>query len=144
MNSTSGELERQRFTFYALDRILPEGDALILNNEQGVLTHLHECVIIEQQLLSPSEMYVVMVLLDNHPDYAPYEVVLSEITGKSVEKCRARIEAAEEEGAVDSVMRPVRNLLARVRLKLRPFGIQVRSMVHEGYILISAGKGILP
>jgi hypothetical protein len=142
MTNGSGELERQRFTTYALDRILPEGDVLTLNSEQGVLTHLHQCAIVEQQSLSPSEMYVVMALLDNHPDYAPYEVVLSEITGKSVEKCRARLEAAEEENAVDAVLKPVRNLLARVRLKLHPFGIRVRSMVHEGYVLIPAGKGL--
>ncbi|SRR6266487_1187543 len=90
-------LERSRFTTYAIDRILPEGDVLILDSDQSVLSQLHNCTIVEQQALSPSEMYVTMVLLDNYPDYCPYEVVLSEITGKSVEKCRARIEAAEED-----------------------------------------------
>jgi len=33
-------------------------------------------------------------------------------------------------------MRPVRNLLGRARLKLRPFGIDIRSMIQKGYMLI--------
>src|SRR6266487_4716886 len=100
MSNTTTLEHSERFKAYTLSRLLPEGDTLVLDSDQGVLSQMHqgeECMLREQQLLSPSEMYVVAALLDNYPDYCPYEVVLSEITGKSVEKCRARIEAAEED-----------------------------------------------
>jgi hypothetical protein len=108
----------------------------------GILSQLVEGTITEQQLFSPGEMFVIQALLENAPDYCPYEVVLAAITGKSVERCRARLGEADEEGAIDALMRPVRNLLARCRLKLRPFGIQVRSMVHTGYLLVPLKSGI--
>jgi|SRR5450755_2200908 len=142
MTNGSGELERQRFTTYALSSILPDGDVLTLDSDQGILSQLHECNIIEQQLLSPSEMYVVEALLKNHPNYSPYEMVLSAMTGKSVEKCRERVNWGLDNTAVDVVMRPVRNLLGRVRMKLNPFGVQVKSIVNMGYMLVHTGRGI--
>ena len=106
------------------------------------MTLLQDGQVVEQLLLNPSEMYVVEALLSNYPEYCPYESILSSATGKSVERCRALINQAEEDGSIDPVMRPVRNLLGRVRLKLMPFGIKVRSMIHTGYVLIAAEGGI--
>jgi hypothetical protein len=133
-------VEPTRFKPYTLDRLL-EG-LLTLDSENGILTLQRDAVIVEQQLLSPSEMYVVEALLENYPDYCPYADILSSATGKSIARCHELIEAAEEDGSIDPVMRPVRNLLGRVRLKLLPFGIKIRSMVHMGYILITAQGGL--
>ena len=58
------------------------------------------------------------------------------MTGKSIEQCREKVLWGLEEGAVDVVMRPVRNLLGRCRMKLRPFGIEIKSIVHMGYLLV--------
>lgn len=128
-------------------KVYGELDALVhglltLDSENGILTLQQDNHIVEQQLLSPSEMYVVMALFDNYPDYCPYAAILSSATGKSLARCRDLIEQAEENGSVDPVMRPVRNLLGRVRLKLLPFDIKIRSMVHTGYVLISAQGGM--
>jgi len=100
------------------------------------LTLLGSETIREQQLLSVSEMAVIEPLLSNYPDYCPYEVVLCAMTGRSLEKCRERVLWELEEGEVNAVMRPVRNLLGRCRLKMRPFGIEIRSMIHIGYLLV--------
>ncbi len=127
-----------RFVRFDLKALLPEQSTLILDREQGVLSLLGggaEKEISEQQLLTPSEMPVIQALLSNYPDYCPYEVVLSAMTGKSLEKCRERVLWGLQEGEVDVVMRPVRNLLGRARLKLRPFGIDIRSMLQTGYML---------
>jgi hypothetical protein len=58
------------------------------------------------------------------------------MTGKSIDQCREKVLWGIEEGTVDVVMRPVRNLLGRCRMKLRPFGIEVKSIVHMGYLLV--------
>jgi hypothetical protein len=139
MNTPIVEPTTDRFTVYTFE-ILPDR-VLILDNDTGVLTGLHECEIVEQQLLSPSEFTVVQALFKEHPYYCPYEVVLSAMTGKSVEKCRERVYWGMENNALDVVMRPVRNLLGRCRMKLKPFGLQVRSMVHEGYMLVPVKAG---
>jgi hypothetical protein len=126
----------QQIKVFPLNPLLPEKDRLILNYDQGILSLVGEEEILEQQLLSPSEMYVIEVLLKNYPEYCPYEVVLSAMTGKSIEQCREKVLWGLEEGAVDVVMRPVRNLLGRCRMKLRPFGIEIKSIVHMGYLLV--------
>jgi hypothetical protein len=44
----------------------------------------------------------------------------------------------EENGSVNSIMQPVRNLFGPVRLKSRPFGIKIQSMVLTGSMFIPA------
>jgi hypothetical protein len=74
----------QQFSIFALHPLLPDGHQLILNFDVGILTQLRGEEIIGQQLLSPNEMYVVEALLRNYPEYCPYEVALSAMTGKSI------------------------------------------------------------
>lgn len=127
---------RQQFKYFQLPPLLPEANHLILNYDQGILSLTRSAEILEQQLLSPSEMYVIDALLKSYPEYCPYEAVLSAMTGKSIEACREKVLWGLEEGTVDVVMRPVRNLLGRCRMKLRPFGIEIKSLVHMGYVLV--------
>jgi len=126
----------QLFKAFQLQPLLAENQRLILNSDQSILSLIMGEEILEQQLLSPGEMYVIEALLKNYPDYCPYEIVLSAMTGKSIDQCREKVLWGIEEGTVDVVMRPVRNLLGRCRMKLRPFGIEVKSIVHMGYLLV--------
>ncbi len=126
----------QQFWTFSLHPLLAENQRLILNSDQSILSLIRGEEILEQQLLSPGEMYVIEALLKNYPDYCPYEIVLSAMTGKSIDQCREKVLWGIEEGTVDVVMRPVRNLLGRCRMKLRPFGIEVKSIVHMGYLLV--------
>ena len=57
----------QQIKDFPLNPLLPEKDRLILNYDQGILSLVGEEEILEQQLLSPSEMYVIEVLLKNYP-----------------------------------------------------------------------------
>ena len=75
----------QQFKCFQLHPLLPETNQLILNYDQGILSLVTGEEILEQQLLSPSEMYVIDALLKNYPEYCPYEIVLSSMTGKSVD-----------------------------------------------------------
>ncbi|MBO0792593.1 MAG: hypothetical protein J2P36_16820, partial [Ktedonobacteraceae bacterium] len=75
------------------------------------------------------------------PYYCPYEVMYAsfyngKVSDKVVERCRRRLLEAQEEGIWDQEMRPVRGALSRARLKLRPFGIDISSILSTGYILM--------
>src|SRR5438552_14665614 len=129
-----------RFKVYTHEKLFSEGAILILDMELGILTLLTDTTVTEQQILTPSEMYIVEALLDSYPDYCPHEVMLSAMTGKSLEKCRERVLWGLNNGAIDLVMHPVRNLLARCRMKLNPFDIHVKSMLNTGYIIVSSKR----
>jgi hypothetical protein len=119
---------------YELPTVL-NGDALILNTEKGILTQLAGEEIKEQQLLTDTEMYLIAELLGIYPDYCPYEVLLSAQSNETLDKCHDRVQWALEEGTIDAVMRPVRNLLSRCRMKLHPFGLEITSLHETGYLL---------
>lgn len=117
---------------------LPAGTALILNTSLGVMTLVRQedGEFLQQQLFSPSEMYLVEVLFKEYPDYCPYEVALSVMTGQSVEACRQRIyDAQEQTGSADYVLRPIRNVMGRTREKLHLFGVDVHAQINFGYTL---------
>jgi hypothetical protein len=125
----------QRFKHFCLQALT--GDrVLVLNGEQCILSAVAEGEIVEQQMLAPSEMYVIEELLKTYPEYCPNEVLLSAMTGQSIERCQEKVLWGQEERAVDAVMRPVRNLLGRCRMKLRPFGVEIKSLTNMGYVLI--------
>jgi len=92
-----------RFERFEIGTLLPERSALVLDTELGVRSLL-VCAedgkqgMGEQQLLTPSEMPVIQTLLASYPDYCPYEVVLSAMTRKSLEKCRERVLWGLQEG----------------------------------------------
>jgi hypothetical protein len=142
MNPTATE-PTTRFKIYTLRNLLPDEDTLQLNIERGVLSQIHAGKIVEQQIFSPGETWIVKSLFENYPDYCPYEDILHEMTGKSVDECReAMYRSSDENGTIDPVMRPVRNIMGRSREKLHPFGIQITSIVNLGYVLNTLKAGM--
>ena len=135
---------------FSLHDVLMEESELALNTTLGTLSHLtvvdgHPRMVTEQQF-TVSEMCVLMPLLDAHPYYCPYEVLLASFnTGRTTEKeialCRIRLQEAQEAGQWDLEMRPVRNVLSRTRLKTRGFGIEISSILETGYILMYVARG---
>lgn len=127
--------------------LLPEGQTLALNTRLGTLALLtndpatsHPTLLAEQQF-SSSEMSVLVPLLQSHPHYCPYEVLLASFNcGKTdeatVDRFRLRLQEAQFAGVWDYEMRPVRNILSRARFKLRDFGIEISSILETGYLLI--------
>lgn len=127
--------------------LLPVGQTLALNTRLGTLalltnnpTTAHPTLLAEQQF-SSSEMSVLVPLLQSHPHYCPYEVLLASFNSgntseASIERFRLRLEEAQFAGVWDYEMRPVRNILSRTRFKLRDFGIEISSILETGYILI--------
>src|SRR5213082_3906341 len=132
----------QQFRFFALPRVLPEGHVLVLNTHAYslstyVLTELsaERHGLVAQEVLTELEMYVVLALLEAYPQYCPYEVLRTAITDEVLSRARTTVHRAVEHKTLNRSMKPIRNILSRCRAKLHAFGIDVRSIHAEGYIL---------
>lgn len=133
---------KQQFRFYSLPNLLPEGHVLVLNTHPYslstfVLTQLSEEVhgLTAQEVLTELEMYVLIALLESYPQYCPYEVLRAAITDEVVNHARITVHRAVEHKTLNRSMKPIRNILSRCRAKLHAFGIDIRSIHAEGYIL---------
>ena len=134
-----------------LPDLLPAGQRLAVQDETSLLALLSrdqegQPVLLAVQLFTRTEWSLLVALLEQSPEYCPYEVLLAHFTyttptERQVERIRQQLYAARDEGSWDLVMRPARNALSRVRFKLRPFGIGIVSLLELGYILLPLRKG---
>lgn len=136
---------QEEILHFSLPGILPTAHVLALNTRLGTLSHLkleedRPHLLMEQQF-SLGEMCTLVPLLESAPNYAPYEVLLASFahgntaTG-TVERCRRRLQEAYDAGVWDVEMRPLRNAISRMRIKLRAFDLDAISILETGYILV--------
>lgn len=135
------------FSSYDLSQVRP-GHLLVVNNQmfgqqsivsmQGGEKH----VLVAQGLFSGSELSLLLPLVESLPDYCPYEVLYASFffgstSAQAVEKARETILDIMDEGGPqwDQLVRPLRNVMTRVRYKLRPFRLEIVSFLHTGYLL---------
>src|SRR6266568_183047 len=131
-----------QFRVFPLPGVLPEGHVLVLNTHAYslstyVLTELsaERHGLVAQEVLTELEMYVVLALLEAYPQYCPYEVLRAAITDEVLSRARTTVHRAVEHKTLDHSMKPIRNILSRCRAKLHAFGIDIRSLHAEGYLL---------
>ena len=131
--------------YFSLEGTLPAEHILVLNRQFVTLSYLSRGVdrprLVMQQQFTNSELSLLLPLLELFPHYCPYEVMFANfyngtITDEKVEHCRQLLYKALEEGVWDQQLRPIRNVLSRTRFKLRPFGIDISSILETGYILL--------
>lgn len=142
-----GEPEQQHeICYYAAPGLIAEGHVLALNQRLGLLSYLAPAEdtngprLLAQEQFSASELSLLRPLLEQHPEFCPYEVAwvsfnTGQVTDEVVERARKRLQEAQFAGVWDYELRPVRNVLSRVRFKLRAFGIDARSILETGYML---------
>jgi len=132
-----------------LDGALPEGQILVLNRQLGTLSLLSNGErrprLLAQQQFTASELSLLLPLLELFPHYCPYEVMFASfynaiVTETAVERCRDQLQEAMEAGVWDQQMRPVRNVLSRIRFKMRSFNIDIVSILETGYVLMLSSK----
>src|SRR6266851_5831661 len=135
-------MSTQQFRVFTLPGVLPEGHVLVLNTHPYslstfVLTQLSADVygLVAQEVLTELEMYMLVALLEAYPHYGPYEVLQAAITDEVLSHARATVHRAVEHRTLDRSMKPIRNILSRCRAKLHTFGIDIRSIHAEGYLL---------
>jgi hypothetical protein len=137
----------EEIRYYCITELLPAGHTLALNVFLGTLVLIAQDAawpyprLMAEQQFTESELSLLLPLLNSHPRYCPYEVLLASfdhrmVTEAAIERCRERLQEAAAEGQWDYTMRPMRNVLSRTRLKMRSFGIEVNSILEIGYCLL--------
>jgi hypothetical protein len=137
--------DSEEILYFSLEGTLPAGHTLVLNTRLGTFSYLSRGIdrprLEIQQQFTSSELSLLCPLLEMYPHYCPYEVMFASfyngtITDAIVEQYRQRLYEALEADVWDQQLRPIRNVLSRTRIKLRPFGIDISSILETGYILL--------
>jgi hypothetical protein len=105
-----------------LQRLLPPQHTFEFNEQERIpnILRVDPAGIIAQPRFTQNEWYFLLTLCASYPDYAPYEILLSNLTPLPVDECRKRVQQAQQAGsqALNSELRPVRDALPGVREKL--------------------------
>lgn len=132
--------DETRFRMYRLSDLLPACCWMTVDEELRVVSLLcsgEEGVqITQQQQFTDQEYDLLCLMLDGYPDYVPLADALSCLTGRNLGACRKEVNQALDEGYIEEVIRPVRNLMSRIRIKFRRFGLDIKSIIGTGYIVM--------
>ena len=143
------KLTPDEIVHFPLQGLLAAGHILALNTTLGTLSQLAYCAdgprLIAEQQFTNSEVCVLKPLLESHPHFCPYEVLLASfnstnVTESTIARCRQRLQEAQNMGMWDQEMRPVRNVLSRSRLKMHSFGLDIFSILETGYVLMPTSR----
>ncbi|MDQ2906724.1 MAG: hypothetical protein M3Y81_24710 [Chloroflexota bacterium] len=139
--------ENEQIRHFSLSGIMPAGYSLALNIPLGTLSCLSssdgEPRLVIQQQFTTSELSVLLPILTSFPYYCPYEELFASfyngtVTEILIEDCRQRLQDALDTGNWEQQMRPIRNVLSRVRIKMRAFGVNISPILETGYMLKAA------
>jgi hypothetical protein len=147
--------EAKSILHYPLEKMLPKGECLAVNIEFGIIAlfassspdHGHP-VMKQATMIAANELALLLPILDSYPDYCPYEVLFAHLlyvnpSESRVEEVRERLHDAIREKAWDAEMRPVRNVMTRLRIRLRLMGLTVSSVLDSGYTLMLSSESHL-
>ncbi|SRR6266571_3130762 len=139
-------MKKDEIRHFPLPGLLPEGQVFALNMHLGTLSQLgvspdQQPRIIREQRFTESEVCILVPLLSSYPHFCPYELLHAsfnshDVTKEQIVRSRERLHQTQEEGLWEYEMLPIRNMLSRVRLKLRDFGLDITSIHEVGYILL--------
>ncbi len=131
--------------YFPLQDILPPGHLLAVQPATGIVSHLYseEGPRIQGAFIATeSELRALLPVLQSHPHCCPYERVLASynynngtITDELVAQVAAWLSEAATSEIWDAQMRPVRNILSRIRLKLQGLDLDIAVVSGIGYLL---------
>lgn len=142
-HQVQADTNTDRILHLHLEGILSDGVLLAIHLDLGFVALLtcdgEHPQMRAAQFFAPLEMATLVPLVVSHPDYCPNEYLLASFSGGStetdIEQARNRLLGSKERGEWDLLMRPMRNYLSRVRMKLNTLQIDVRSIFETGYLL---------
>jgi len=130
-------------THLSLPGLLPTDQKLVFNLETRTLSLLTDGpTLMMEQRLNGNEQHLLVPLLESHPHYCPYEVLLAYIssnvvTEASIAYCRQRLQEALSRGTWQQELRPLRRVLSSLRSKLEHFDLGISTVRECGCSLIS-------
>ncbi len=128
---------------FSLDLQAPLEGVLALHRSLGILVKItcaaNHPQLLAVQLFTPTELTLLLPLLESYPDYCPYEVCYARFHGatsdREVTRAREMLYTTMGTEEWEIIMRPMRNVLSRIRLKLRTLDLEVRTLLETGYLL---------
>jgi hypothetical protein len=127
-----------RFHRYSLD-LLPADTFLVLDQHRHIASIINEktCMPVAQEALTKEEVRIFCELLGHYPYHCPYENLYACVFSVPLDDARDTLQDAFGTPDWQYLMHPIQNNTSRTRLKLRPLGIEIRSMIDTGYVLAS-------
>lgn len=132
-----------------LDDFMPHGYTFFFNTTLLILSVTYaeggEGRNYDQAQFTGIETALLQELVKWHPDYTPDENMVAAFrnpsyTDDDIAAIREELEDAMDRGLYDTMLRALRNVLSRIRLKLRPFGIEIGRVHETGYQLFALRK----
>lgn len=126
---------------YALDPLFGEKRALLVLDER----HKSSILLLENEIVGierfhRGEYMLVRELAAAFPKHVDYAVMIAVYTGEPREDCRHLFNEAIEGQYLNIAMRPTRNALSRVRVKLQRLGLDIKTLIEMGYVLSTIGR----
>ena len=145
--------EQESIQYYVLEGLFPATHVFALNLALGTFLHLYweerlpYPLVLGEQQLTERERDLLRPLLAHYPQFAPYEIIYASyfegfdrLSEPLIAQAQAKLEMLREEKLWDADMRPLRNVMARLRLKVRGLGLATVNMLETGYMLIKNPK----
>lgn len=133
---------------FSLQGLLKEEQSIAIDMDNGFLALLFcnegHVRMVKTLEFPPGERSVLLPILESYPYYCPYEVLGASLNGRAttpaIVRWQKRLQEASLEGVWDQEMRPLRNVISRIRLKTREIGIDIVSILETGYTLSQAKR----
>src|SRR6516225_11849203 len=132
--------------YYSLPNLVKGSHRLILHKERRTLSLIsHDDSgpsLLQQEILSDSELQIIVPILNVFPHYCPYEVLLASIISRTtvestVTNWRFRLLEAHSKGTWQQEIRPLRRALTSLRRKLYSFGLEISTIREKGCSITS-------
>jgi len=150
--SSSPEAQ-ESIQYYVLEGLFPPTHSFVLNLDLGTFLHLYweehlpYPLVLGEQQLTERERDLLRPLLSHYPQFAPYEIIhasfhegYDRLSAHVIAQAQTKLDLLREEKLWDADMRPIRNVMARLRLKVRELGLDTVNMLETGYLLIKNPK----
>jgi hypothetical protein len=131
--------------YYVLEGLFPPTHSFALNLALGTFLHLYQHtqvpypLVLGEQQLTERERDLLRPRLSHYPQFTPYEIIhasfyqgYDRLSEHLITQAQARLDLLREEKLWDAEMRPIRNVMARLRLKVRELGLETINMHEKG------------
>lgn len=135
-------IDRKSEPFPTLQLALPKNRILLGNTDTRILSFLATDAqypsqnIPVQQRFSPGEWLVLDLLLHSFPQAVEHDHLFALLHHISPQQSRRRLEAAQKNGQLRELLRPLREIITSLRRKLRPFSLGIAVQQGSGYAII--------
>ncbi|MGB8347079.1 MAG: hypothetical protein WCD86_19485 [Ktedonobacteraceae bacterium] len=127
--------------FPVLQLALPKNRILLANADTRTLSLLltdAQCStqnILVQQRFSPNEWQILMLLLQSYPLAVSHDHLFATLQHLAPQQSRRQLHAAQRDGQLREILRPLREVVTSLRRKLQSFALGIAVQQGSGYTI---------